>query len=241
MKRVAKGFSLIELLAVLAIIGVLMAIGMPALTTYSRNVKLRATAESFLAALQLARGEAIALNNNVEIILTNSSPTPDGGAVDGDYPPVKESYANNLGTTVETGKLAANAPVAHASTASDPSYNWLVRTLPGAAGVCGANPAGASQQAQACWFIAGRRGAEGAGGSGADSGSQILIEGPAALSFTSLGTASTATNYDFSSPAGGACASLGGPIRCLRVRVELGGRAKMCDPAATSTGDTRGC
>ena len=46
-----KGFSLIELVVAIAIMGVIMSLGLPALTTYSRNLKLRAAAESFMACL----------------------------------------------------------------------------------------------------------------------------------------------------------------------------------------------
>lgn len=235
----ANGFSLIELVVAIAIMGVLLTLGLPALTAYSRNIKLRSAAESFLAGLQLARGEAVRLNTNVELILTNSAPVADSGSSGSNFPALAEESPNNLNATEATGKQAANNPVAQASSAGNPSYNWLVRTLPTAGGACGTNLT--ASQAAACWLITGKRGAEGAGGSGADSESPILIEGPAAISFSPLGGASAGVDFDFSYPGGGACASLGGLMRCLRVRVELGGRAKMCDPAATATGDTRGC
>lgn len=236
MAVMGKGFSLVELVVAIAIMGVLMALGLPALTTYTRNVKLRAGAESFLAGLQMARGEAVRLNTPVELILTNSPPVTDDGT-DGNFPVLAEQSADNLGNLVATGKLAANFPVAKASTPADPSFNWLVRTLPRQGGACAAN--GAAEQAKACWFITGKRGAEGSG-SDVDSASQILIEGPASVSFTALGGANAAVDFNISNPGGGLCAP-GGPMRCLRVRLELGGRAKLCDPAATTAGDTRGC
>jgi type IV fimbrial biogenesis protein FimT len=40
--------------------------------------------------------------------------------------------------------------------------------------------------------------------------------------------------FDISSPSGGACATDGGPIRCLRVVVSGGGQIRMCDPAAAA-------
>ncbi|SBT07542.1 hypothetical protein ACCAA_440044 [Candidatus Accumulibacter aalborgensis] len=235
-----KGFSLLELLIAIAIMGVLLSLGLPALSTYSRNIKLRAAAESFFAGLQLARGEAVRLNASVELILANAAPAVDDGS-DGDYPVLAEESRDNLDNLVASGKLAANHPVAHVSTSGDPSYNWLVRTKPAAGGECGANPD--REQAKACWFLAGKRGAEGAGGSGADAESRILIEGPASVWFSPLGGANAKSDFFFSSP-GEECAKpppdKGGPIHCLRVRVELGGRVKLCDPAATA-GDTRAC
>jgi len=239
-----KGFSLVELVVVMAIMGVLFSLGLPAVSAYSRNIKLRAAAESFMAGLQLARGEAIRLNTNVELILTNDAPVADSGPAGSDYPALEAEALNNLGTLVAAGKQAANSPQARASIAASPTYNWMVRTLPVGGGACGANSA--ASQAAACWLLAGRRGAEGSG-SGTDSASPILIVGPASITFTSLGGASAAADFNFSSPAGGACVPIPpattpvGTMRCLRVRVELGGRVKMCDPAATATGDTRSC
>jgi type IV fimbrial biogenesis protein FimT len=229
-----RGFSLIELVIAIAILGILLGLGLPTMVTYSRNIKVRTVAESFLAGIQLARGEAVRLNSNTELILTNATPAADLGS-DSDYPVLAEVVE-----TVPTGRMAANQPTARASAAGSPTYNWLVRTLPTGGGACGANPGAGTpaQQALACWFLAGRRGAEGSG-SGADSDSPVLMEGPGSIGFTPLGSASAASEFNFSSTAG-ACAPLGA-IRCLRVRVELGGRAKLCDPAATGPGDTRGC
>ena len=240
MGRCVKGFSLVELVVAIAIMGVLLALGLPTINTYTRNIKLRAAAESFLAGVQLARGEAVRLNTGVELILTNSAPVADDGA-DSDYPVLVQEYVDNLGATVTTEKLAANHAVAQASSSTEPSYNWLVRTLPLGGGGCGANPGpDPGQQAKACWLITGKRGAEGSGGT-LDNGAPVLIEGPASVQFSPLGGANAAASFDFSSPSGGACVLDEGPMRCLRVRVELGGRVKLCDPAATAVGDTRGC
>lgn len=241
MFRHSKGFSLIEVIVAVAIMGVLLALGVPQLATYSRNVKIRAAAESFLAAAQTARSEAVRLNSRVELILTNSAPVPDDGT-DSDFPVLAQEFQNNLGATEATGLVAANRPVAKAGTDADRSYNWVARTLPSSGGACGANPGpDPGQQGKACWFLGGRRGAEGAGGSVSDADSPVLIVGPAAVVFGPLGRADAAVQYDFSAASGQDCALAGGPIRCLRVRVEAGGRAKLCDPAATAVGDTRGC
>ena len=234
-----RGFSLIELVVTLAIMGIVLSLGLPLLSSYTGNIKLRAAAENFLAGVHLARGEAIRFNRRVEVILTNAAPVADSGPQGSDFPAMVEESNDNLGALVTTGKEAVNEPSAKASSAVDPSYNWLVRTLPLAGGACGANSA--ASQAAACWFITGRRGAEGSGAS-SDSASPVLIEGPASVVFTPLGaTVGGAAEFNISNPNGGACAANGGPMRCLRVRVEVGGRIKLCDPAATTAGDTRAC
>jgi type IV fimbrial biogenesis protein FimT len=51
---------------------------------------------------------------------------------------------------------------------------------------------------------------------------------------TSPGGALNMTRIDISNPGGGACENpdgSGGPMRCLRVNLSLGGEARMCDPA----------
>lgn len=57
----------------LAIFAMLMAIGLPAFTTYLANAKLRSAAEVFQAGVQAARGEAVKRNASVQFILTDDS------------------------------------------------------------------------------------------------------------------------------------------------------------------------
>ncbi len=82
-------------------------------------------------------------------------------------------------------------------------------------------------------------------GSGQASAPSVQIDGGliASIAFNGFGAttlAGTAT-FAFSNPAGGDCAALGGPMRCLNVAVSVGGQARMCDPAVTAAGDTRKC
>jgi type IV fimbrial biogenesis protein FimT len=51
---------------------------------------------------------------------------------------------------------------------------------------------------------------------------------------------SGAVNFDVTNPAGGACESSGGPMRCLRIQVGVGGEVRMCNPSLPSS-DPRGC
>lgn len=62
------------------------------------------------------------------------------------------------------------------------------------------------------------------------------------VSFNGFGGTSDGMPYqiDISNPAAGACAALGGPIRCRRVNVTPGGRVSACDPAAAAS-DSRYC
>ncbi len=69
----AAGFSLIELMVGLAIFGALLAVGIPALRSYSVNAKVLASAQSYFSGLQRARAEAIRLNAPVQLVMTENA------------------------------------------------------------------------------------------------------------------------------------------------------------------------
>ncbi len=122
-----KGFTVIEIAIGLVIIAILFAAGMPSLTLWIQNTKIRAGAESILDGLQLAKGEAISRNANVRFNLTSTNgkinwqvgcvtPIADlnGDGVD-DCPAIIRQYAST-----DTG---ANTPFAGVSTANPiPAY-----------------------------------------------------------------------------------------------------------------------
>src|SRR4029077_202013 len=66
----AQGFTLVELMVGLTIIGIVIAMGMPGFTTYLQGSKLANSAYSYLSGIQLARAEAIRRNVPVQFILT---------------------------------------------------------------------------------------------------------------------------------------------------------------------------
>ncbi len=68
-----RGFSLVELIIGVAILGVLLAIAMPAFSNWLRNAKVRTAAESVQNGLQLARAEAVRRNTTVGFRLVDSA------------------------------------------------------------------------------------------------------------------------------------------------------------------------
>ena len=64
-----RGFTLLELVVALTIMGMLLMLGMPSFTTFLRNSEVRSTAESISNGLRAARSEATRLNRPVSFTL----------------------------------------------------------------------------------------------------------------------------------------------------------------------------
>lgn len=57
-----RGVTMIEVMVTVAIVAIVLAIGVPRLTTWIQNTQVTATADSLMTGLQLARGEAVRKN-----------------------------------------------------------------------------------------------------------------------------------------------------------------------------------
>lgn len=68
------GYSLLEMMVVVAIMGVLMAIAVPSCQTYLVNNQVRTAAEMFLGSVMQAKAEASARNAQVQLFRTTSGP-----------------------------------------------------------------------------------------------------------------------------------------------------------------------
>lgn len=73
--RAARGFSLVELMVVVAVLAVLLAMAIPGFRSWRINANIRSVAEGINDGLQFARGEAVRRNTPVEFVLNNA----DGG------------------------------------------------------------------------------------------------------------------------------------------------------------------
>jgi len=71
-----RGFSLIELMVGLVLLGVIMVLALPSFVSMMNNMRLRNTAESILTGLQTARGQALQRNARVEFLLINEAVDP---------------------------------------------------------------------------------------------------------------------------------------------------------------------
>lgn len=71
-----SGFTLLELLVALGMIGILVAIGVPAMSDWSQRAQVRSEAQRYVGILNLARSTAIETNQVVSI---DSTTNADGG------------------------------------------------------------------------------------------------------------------------------------------------------------------
>ena len=84
MKKIrAHGFTLLELLSTLAIVGILIAIGAPSLTNFVKNERLTTQINTLLVHLQYARSEAITRHSPVVVCASNDGATCSGTWSDG--------------------------------------------------------------------------------------------------------------------------------------------------------------
>jgi type IV fimbrial biogenesis protein FimT len=67
MKRLARGFSVLEVIVVVAIIGLLLSLGVPSFFTYTQNMQIRSAAEQVTSGLQIAKNEAIRRNALIQM------------------------------------------------------------------------------------------------------------------------------------------------------------------------------
>lgn len=69
-----SGVSLVELIIGIAILGLLMALGIPEYATFLNNSRVRTTADTLVSGLNLARAEAVKRNRRVEFVQTDEEP-----------------------------------------------------------------------------------------------------------------------------------------------------------------------
>jgi general secretion pathway protein H len=77
----AAGFTLVEMLVVITILGLIAAISLPALTTPSDSVRLRAVTSEIIAALRMTRAAAITAHRDMALVLDLDARTLQSPAV----------------------------------------------------------------------------------------------------------------------------------------------------------------
>jgi len=75
-KRTQNGFTLYELLITLLIVGVVLTVGIPNMSDFTRNSRITTTANDLHAAFQMARSEAARGKTNITICASANSMDP---------------------------------------------------------------------------------------------------------------------------------------------------------------------
>lgn len=99
----AAGFSLIELLIVVAIIAAMAAVALPAIGRFIRNYQIRSASQQILGEVQTARNKAITKNVNLGVVFVALSPTQYRWVIEDDQDPItggKTTARVNLNTLV---------------------------------------------------------------------------------------------------------------------------------------------
>lgn len=97
-----KGFTLIELMVAISILGVLISLALPNFRTLMINQQIRAAAQELHSSLMLARAEAVKLNGAVRVVAEGSSwqsgwrmwRLDDDGTIVGDELRIQDGFDN---------------------------------------------------------------------------------------------------------------------------------------------------
>jgi type IV fimbrial biogenesis protein FimT len=210
-----RGFTLVEVLISIAVLGVLIALGVPGFGEWLQNQQIRAAADATLNGLQVARGEAVRRNAPVRFVL------------------VSDLTSNCI---LPSDPLGTPAPL-----------SWVV-SLDDPTGACDAVTFKDEVPAPPVRILQRRTNAEGSPNSLA---TVAFVPAPPAapvaqaantVTFSPLGNvianadaSKSIVRIDVTNPSVAA-----GAVRPLRIAVNPGGSARMCDPALAAS-DPRGC
>ena len=73
-RRADRGFTLIELMVTLALLGILLLLGLPAFTSMIKSTQVRTVADALQNGIRIARAEALRTNQQTVFALTNATP-----------------------------------------------------------------------------------------------------------------------------------------------------------------------
>jgi type IV fimbrial biogenesis protein FimT len=100
----ARGFSIIELMIGLTVLGLLVSLGIPAFTGTMQNLQVRGTAEAVVSGLQTARNEAVRRNTPMRFQLVS---TLDNGCVVSETGPHWIVSRNDVTSVCATAEVTA--------------------------------------------------------------------------------------------------------------------------------------
>jgi len=109
--RPARGFTLIEMMVVVAILGIVLAVGIPKMTNWVATNKAASASEFYLEGFRLARQEALGHNAASRIVLTTNASTGQyDWQVDICFPTAAVPCSDTSGTWSDTATAASGDP-----------------------------------------------------------------------------------------------------------------------------------
>lgn len=109
LKRNLDGFTLVELMVTVVIVGILATIALPSFNEFIERSNLRSSAESVLNALQLARAEAVRRNEQITFTLGTGTGATSWRVTDSTGAVIQQSRSSGEGSAAV---LAAKTPAA---------------------------------------------------------------------------------------------------------------------------------
>ena len=139
MKRAQAGFTLLELMVVVAIVGVLMAVAIPAMGNFIRNGRITAAANDVMAALHFTRSEAIkrrqpvTLCTSANAVQANNQPNANATCADSQFitgwivfVDLNQDGVRDAGDTILLNHAPMNAEITAASSADPFAITYLL-------------------------------------------------------------------------------------------------------------------
>ena len=133
-RRRSAGFTLLELMTTLSVVGIVLAVGVPSYLSVVRNNRAATNANELVAALTIARSEAVRRGDRVSLCRSNDGASCGGAWTDG-WIVFVDGAANDTAAPVVSLVLqtwpapTGEASVVTRSNGSDVDVTW-VRFLP---------------------------------------------------------------------------------------------------------------
>lgn len=112
MHATPRGFTLVEALVVVALVAILLGVAAPNLASFQRSSQLRAASSSFLAAVQVARAEAMKRGVDVYMVPAASNDWATGWVVFADADWDQSLDRSKDAVVLEAGPIPARTSVA---------------------------------------------------------------------------------------------------------------------------------
>lgn len=121
--RTANGFTLVELMVTIAVVAILAAIALPSFSTSIRNTRLASATNEFIAAVNLARSEAVRSNRTGQVCAS-----PDGASCGTDWSQGWIVWADaDADNTPDAGEIRRHQQALNGMTATSPANRTSFR------------------------------------------------------------------------------------------------------------------